>query len=170
MDPAVSAGRFWYISKTSRIMLRYVLNKPFWHISDFVLASYTFGVWKCLDLWQIVVICGKCWFSFFIRRKHEKVILQHDNARPRVAKPVKTYLETLGWEILPEPPYSPHIAPSDYYLFRSIAHGLADQHFRSYEDIEKWLDSWIAWEIEHFYHNGIWDLSERWAKVVANDG
>ena len=26
---------------------------------------------------------------------HEKVILQHDNARPHVAKPVKTYLETL---------------------------------------------------------------------------
>ncbi|EFN71404.1 hypothetical protein EAG_08946, partial [Camponotus floridanus] len=25
----------------------------------------------------------------------EKVILQHDNARPHVAKPVKTYLETL---------------------------------------------------------------------------
>ena len=28
-------------------------------------------------------------------QRHEKVILQHDNARPHVAKPVKTYLETL---------------------------------------------------------------------------
>ena len=27
-------------------------------------------------------------------QRHEKVILQHDNARPHVAKPVKTYLET----------------------------------------------------------------------------
>ena len=26
-------------------------------------------------------------------QRHEKVILQHDNARPHVAKPVKTYLE-----------------------------------------------------------------------------
>ena len=25
-----------------------------------------------------------------------------------------------------------------------MAHNLADQQFRSYEDIEKWLDSWIA--------------------------
>ena len=25
-----------------------------------------------------------------------------------------------------------------------MAHDLADQQFRSYEDIEKWLDSWIA--------------------------
>ena len=28
-------------------------------------------------------------------QRHEKVILQHDNARPHVAKPVKTYLEML---------------------------------------------------------------------------
>ena len=101
---------------------------------------------------------------------HEKVILQHDNVRPHGAKPIKTYLETLKWEVLPHPPYSPGIAPSDYYLFRSMAHGLADQQFRSYEDIEKWLDSWIASEDEHFYRNGIRALPERWAKVVANDG
>ena len=34
-------------------------------------------------------------------QRHEKVILQHDNARPHVAKPVKTYLETLKWNIPP---------------------------------------------------------------------
>ena len=51
-----------------------------------------------------------------------------------------------------------------------MAHGLADQQFRSYEDIEKWLDSWIASEDEHFYREGIRALPERWAKLVANDG
>jgi len=40
----------------------------------------------------------------------------------------------LKWEVLPHPPYSPDVAPSDYHLFRSMAHGLADQHFRSYEE------------------------------------
>ncbi|KAG5316954.1 MOS1T transposase, partial [Pseudoatta argentina] len=29
------------------------------------------------------------------QKRHDKVILQHDNARPHVAKVVKTYLETL---------------------------------------------------------------------------
>ena len=77
----------------------------------------------------------------------EKIIIEHDNARPHVTEPVKTYLETLKWEVLPHAPYFPDIAPSDYYLFRSMAHGLADQQFRSYEDIEKWLDSWIALKV-----------------------
>ena len=98
------------------------------------------------------------------------MILQHDNARPHVAKLVRTYLETLKWEVPLHPPYSPDIAPSDYYLLRSMAHGLADQQFRSYEDIEKWLDSWIASKDEHFYRNDIRALPETWAKVVANDG
>ena len=93
-------------------------------------------------------------------QRHEKVILQHDNARPHVAKPVKTYLETLKWEVLPHPPYFPHIAPSDYYLFRSMAYGLADQQLRSYKDIKKWLDSWIASKDEHFYRKGIRALLE----------
>ena len=46
-------------------------------------------------------------------QRHEKVILQHDNAQPHDAKPVKTYLETLKWEVPPHPPYSPDITPSD---------------------------------------------------------
>ena len=53
-------------------------------------------------------------------QRHDKVILLHDNARPRVAKVVKKYLETLKWDVLPYPPYSPDIAPSDYWLFRRI--------------------------------------------------
>ena len=67
------------------------------------------------------------------------MILQHENAQPDVAKPVKTYLETLNWDVLPHPPYSPDIAPSDYYLFRSMEDGLDDQQFGSHEDIEKCL-------------------------------
>ncbi|EGI67992.1 Mariner Mos1 transposase, partial [Acromyrmex echinatior] len=56
------------------------------------------------------------------------VIFLYDNARPHVAKVVKKYLETLKWDVLPHPPYSPNIAPSDYWLFRRMQHDLAS-HF-----------------------------------------
>jgi len=87
--------------------------------------------------------------------RYDKVILQHDNARPHVAKVIKTYLETLKWEVLSHPPYSPDVAPSDYHLFRSIAHGLTDQHFRSYEEVKNWIDSWIASKDDQFFRRGI---------------
>ena len=37
------------ISKTSWTKLRHIINKLFWHNSDFVLASYTFGCVKMSD-------------------------------------------------------------------------------------------------------------------------
>ncbi|KAG5319648.1 MOS1T transposase, partial [Pseudoatta argentina] len=103
-------------------------------------------------------------------QRHDKVILLHDNARPHVAKPVKTYLETLKWEVLPHPLYSPDIAPSDFHLFRSMAHGLADRRFHSYEEAPKWIDSWIASKDMSFFRRGIHVLPERWEKVVSSDG
>ncbi|KAG5318870.1 MOS1T transposase, partial [Pseudoatta argentina] len=103
-------------------------------------------------------------------QRHDKVILLHDNARPHVAKPVKTYLETLKWEVLPHPLYSPDIAPSDFHLFRSMAHGLADRRFHSYEEAQKWIDSWIASKDMSFFRRGIHVLPERWEKVVSSDG
>ncbi|UYV78727.1 TMEM62 [Cordylochernes scorpioides] len=56
----------------------------------------------------------------------DKVILQYDNARPHTAAPVKTYLETLKWEVLPHPPYSSDIALLIIYIIGSLQHGLAD--------------------------------------------
>ncbi|KAG5325198.1 MOS1T transposase, partial [Pseudoatta argentina] len=103
-------------------------------------------------------------------QRHDKVILLHDNARPHVAKPVKTYLETLKWEVLPHPLYSPDIAPSYYHLFRSLAHSLCEQKFTSYEDCTKWFDSWISSKDKQFFRRGIHSLPERWSKVVESDG
>ena len=51
-----------------------------------------------------------------------------------------------------------------------MAHDLAEQHFRSYEDVKKWIDSWIASKDEQFFRRGIRTLPERWKKVVASDG
>ena len=82
-------------------------------------------------------------------KRHNKVIFQHDNARPHVAKVVKETLEALNWDVLPHPPYSPDIAASDYHLFRLMAHGLAEQQFTSYEEAKNWVDSWIASK-DHF--------------------
>jgi len=88
----------------------------------------------------------------------------------RTLRLVKTYLETLNWEVLPHPPYLPDIAPSDYHLFRSMAHGLSEQRFTLYEDTKNWVDSWIASKDEEFFRRGIRMLPERWGKVVASDG
>lgn len=56
-------------------------------------------------------------------QREYKVIVQHDNAWPHIAKPVRTYLKTLKWEDIPHSSCRLDFALSDYYLFRSIEHG-----------------------------------------------
>ena len=56
------------------------------------------------------------------QKRQHKVILLHDNAPSRTAKPVKETIEAFSWEILSHAAYSPDLAPSDYYLFASMGH------------------------------------------------
>jgi transposase len=42
-----------------------------------------------------------------------KIIVLHDNTCPHMAKLMKMTLETIGWEIMTHPPYSPDLAPSE---------------------------------------------------------
>ena len=105
-----------------------------------------------------------------LARRHGKVILLHDNAPAHKAKPVQDTIKTLGWEQLPHPPYSPDLAPSDYHLFSSMGHALAEQHFDSYEEVENWVSDWFALKDEQFYWRGIHKLPERWSKCVENNG
>jgi len=69
--------------------------------------------------------------------RHDKVILQHNNARPHVAKTVQETSQILNLEILPHPPYSPDIATSDYHLFRSMLSDLLRERFSSCDEVIK---------------------------------
>jgi len=62
------------------------------------------------------------------------------------------------------------IAPSNYWLFRRMQHDLASHRFISFEEIENWLQNWIASKDESFFRDGIRKLPERWEKVVGSDG
>ncbi|UYV74303.1 NR6A1 [Cordylochernes scorpioides] len=92
------------------------------------------------------------------REKHNKLILQHDNAPAHNATVIKNTIKDLG---LPHPPYSPDLAPSDYHLFTSLEHALKNQEF-SYSDIlSKWLVDWFDSKGIEFFRQGIRKLLER---------
>jgi len=50
-----------------------------------------------------------------------------------------------------------------------MTHGLAEQHFHSYEETKNWVDLWIASKDEQFFQREIHMLPERWQKVVVSD-
>jgi len=69
------------------------------------------------------------------RKRHDKLIFLH--APSHTSTMVQIYLEIFNWEVLSHSAYSLDLAPSDYHLFSSIGHALAEEHFDSYEDVRK---------------------------------
>ena len=100
----------------------------------------------------------------FTGQGSRKVLLLHDNvANHMLRKPLKLF--TFGWELLAYAAYSPDMAPSDYYLFRSLPRHLADRHCERLEEIRQCIDDFIASKPVSFYREVIRQLPERWQKV-----
>ncbi len=99
-----------------------------------------------------------------------KVILLHDNARPHVAKKTQATIESLGWEVLSHPAYSPDLAPTDYHLFRSMEHFFREKNYFDLETIKKDVAQFFNLKPASFFEKGIKSLPERWAKVIDSDG
>lgn len=98
------------------------------------------------------------------------VIFHHDNARPHVAQQTLQKLRQFKWEILPHPPYSPDMAPSDYHLFRSLQNSLNGCKYKSLAEVENHLKNFFGNKPTSFYKNGINKLLKRWEMIVENNG
>jgi histone-lysine N-methyltransferase SETMAR len=72
----------------------------------------------------------------------------------------------LGWDVLPHPPYSSDLAPSDYHLFRTLQNSVNGKNFTSPEAWKNHLEQFFARKTGKFYMDGIMKLPERWIRVI----
>lgn len=99
------------------------------------------------------------------------VRLLHDNARPHVARNTKSLLEKFGWDILPHPPYSPDLAPSDYHLFTNLKKHLGGKRLNSDEEVKTVVMEYLEKEVDgEFYDAGIQKLPDRLQKCLDMNG
>lgn len=98
------------------------------------------------------------------------VILLHDNGSPHTAKLTQQKVEQLGWDVLPHPPWSPDLAPSDYHLFLSLRNYLSNKVYEDLDELEFDVTSFFESKPAGFYKRGIELLPLKWAEVVKNNG
>ncbi|GFV97394.1 histone-lysine N-methyltransferase SETMAR [Trichonephila clavipes] len=88
------------------------------------------------------------------------IVFHHDNARPHTGMVTQQKLNALGWEVLGHPTYSPDIAPSNYYLLRSLQNYLTGKKFKSFESVSKGVADYFNSKDENFYRTGICYLKD----------
>jgi transposase len=64
-----------------------------------------------------------------------KMVIQADNARPDTALRTRAFLAENSMKPAPHPPYSPDLAPADFYLFGHVKGRLKGQIVESREDL-----------------------------------
>lgn len=79
-------------------------------------------------------------------------------------------LEQLGYELVQHPPYSPDLAPSDYYLFPNLKRMLQGTRFHSNSEVETQTTAYFEGLPKSFYETGIKMLEKRWNRCIELKG
>ena len=75
-----------------------------------------------------------------------------------------------GFEVLPLPPYSPDMAPSDFYLFPQLKSNIRGAQFGTNEGVIAAVNEYLQDQENDFYLEGISKLEQKWTKCIALKG
>ena len=110
-----------------------------------------------------------------VRRKRRKqrntpLWLLHDNAPIHKAAVMDSTIENAGLTLIQHPPYSPALAPSDFWLFNRLKKHLRGHHFDTDQELQESVEVFFSSLSEDFFEDAFSCLLERWRKCVENNG
>ena len=101
---------------------------------------------------------------------HCGILFHHDNAPAHSSRIARHVLKDFRWELLPHPPYSPDLAPSDFFLFINLKEHLKGVYFNDTNEAKQapktWLKKWSA----DYFKNGIKGWEHRLDTCIDLDG
>ena len=98
------------------------------------------------------------------------VRLLHDNAPVHTAVVAKAAVKECGFKEIDHPPYSPDLAPSDYYLFSKLKKDLRGKKFHDDEEVKTAVMEHFADKEQEYFLKGIELLVHRCEKCVEIKG
>jgi hypothetical protein len=147
-----------------------IMGTIFWDAEQCILIEYL-EPGKTINAACYVQTLLKLHHALHDKCPRRKVILQDDNVRPHTAcLTLEKNNENMGWEVLPQPPYSPDLAPSDYHLFGFLKNQIQDQHYEMNNALQTAVRQCLRAAGMEFYRKGIFKPPERREKCVQRNG
>jgi len=100
----------------------------------------------------------------------KKVLFHQDNAPCHKSMKTMAKLNELRFELLTHPPYSPDLAPSDFFLFSDLKRMLAGKKFKSNDEVISETEAYFDEKEKSYYKSGIEKLENRYTRCIALEG
>ena len=97
---------------------------------------------------------------------HRGILFHHDNAPAHSSRLVRETLREFRWQMKPHPPYSPDLAPSDYFLFPKLKAHLKGTRFQGIERAKQEVKTWCNLKGQEFFREGLTRWKYRLSKCI----
>ena len=98
------------------------------------------------------------------------MLFHHDNAPAHSSAIATAKLFDLLYEILPHPPYSPELSPSDYFLFPNMKTWLGGKRFSLNIEIIAATNEYFEGFDKNYFLEGMKKLEYRYNKCIQLKG
>jgi len=111
-----------------------------------------------------------------VRRKRPQLwtsqrwVLHHDNAPAHSSFLVHNFLAKNETTIVPQPPCSPDLAPSDFFLFPKLKSTLKGRRFDTFDEIKKNSTKALFAIPKEAFQKAFQSWQKRWERCVASEG
>jgi len=87
-------------------------------------------------------------------------LFHHDNAPAHKSRVCLEILDEIGCELLPHPPYSPDLAPCDFFLFPELKKHLRGHRFETDSEVNQA----VTGALNIISKDGLWGAFQAWEK------
>jgi len=97
-------------------------------------------------------------------------VLHHHNAPFHASLLIRSYLAKHQTSVVPHPPYSPHLAPVDFFLFPKLKTNLKGRRFQTLEEIQENAIRELRAITENTFQEEFQQRKKGWERCVASRG
>ena len=110
-----------------------------------------------------------------VRRKRPEAwtnntwMLHHDNA-PAHASLIREFLTKRKTTVVPQPSYSPDLAPADFFLFPQLKFSLKGRRFQTIEEVEENWTRGLRAIPQNKFQDAFQNCKKRWERCIKSGG
>ena len=97
-------------------------------------------------------------------------MLYHDNAPAHASLLIREFLTKHETTVVPQPPYSPDLAPTDFFLFPKLKSSLKGRRFQTVEEIEENSIRDLRAIPQNTFQDAFQNWKKRWARCIKSGG